>query len=134
MQYVTELLQCKVLYTLHIQYYGSSLDIKNSSIKSEVCVFKYIPNANLNCAFSCLKFVTEIPQLLQAKVSGMSSQCSVCWNMQVQWVANEGQYQAYNPHHWKWWATVNQGDTIHNIFHIRLVLIQANSSNVIYCD
>jgi hypothetical protein len=70
--------------------------------------------------------VTAIPQLLQAKASGMSLQCSVCWNMQVQWVAIKGMYQAYDPHQWKWRTTVDQGDTIHNILHIRLVLIQAN--------
>jgi len=34
------------------------LNLKNSSTESEVCVFKYLPNANLNHAFPCLKFVT----------------------------------------------------------------------------
>ena len=88
----------------------------------------------LNRAFSCLKYVTAFPQLLQATASGVSLQGSVCWNTQVQWVAIKGQYQAYA-------HTTENGETLwikatQSIiyFTLRLVLIQAVSSNVRYCD
>jgi hypothetical protein len=41
-----------------VQYYGASLHTNKLFTQSKECVFMYLHNATLNCAFSFLRFVT----------------------------------------------------------------------------
>jgi len=51
----TDLLQYRILWRFHIQYCESFFNIKYSSAEWKECVFKYLLNATLNCAFLFLR-------------------------------------------------------------------------------